>query len=254
MKENKETFEDILKSEFIKRKKMNPSYSLRGYAKSLGIQASPLSAILNGKRPVTNKMKYRLGLALKLNLTNLDQIKTNRELLANYQGVVEYKQLDIDSFEILSRPFYFAVLELFELHDFQEDIKWMAKKLSLSNFEVKDALERLLRVGFLEKLACGRIILKDDSYFTTSLIPGLTDESRKRMQKNISALSIESIDQVSIENREHTSVTFAINKSDLNKAREITNQFRADMAKLFNKNNKKTDVYQLHIGLFPLTK
>ena len=65
-REEKNNFEEILKDEFIRRKHENELYSLRAFARDLHIQPSPLSAILNGKRPITKKMKKRLALSLGL--------------------------------------------------------------------------------------------------------------------------------------------------------------------------------------------
>jgi uncharacterized protein (TIGR02147 family) len=248
-----ELFEDLLKEEFLKRKSKNSSYSLRAYAKSLGISASPLSAILNGKRPVTSKMKTRLGLAIGLSLSDIEKVQTIREY-ENIDVAPEYQQIEIDKFDLLSSPYNFAILELFELQDFREDPEWMAKKLKIEVFQVHDALGRLTRLGFLEENDEGRLVVSDNSTFTTSLTPGLTDESRKRFQKDILTKSLDAIDNVPIEGRDHSSVTFAINEEDLEEAKELTKKYRRDMIKLFNKRRTKTAVYQLQIGLFPLSE
>ena len=55
-----------LQNEFIDRCKKNPRYSLRAFARSLEIDSSSLSRLLNGKRMVSKTMHLVLGEKLGL--------------------------------------------------------------------------------------------------------------------------------------------------------------------------------------------
>ena len=56
----------------MRRCRTNSSYSLRAFARSLKIEPSALSQIINKKRPLTEKMKLRLGSALGLGVRELE--------------------------------------------------------------------------------------------------------------------------------------------------------------------------------------
>ena len=45
----------VLAEEFMRRKRVNPRYSLRAFARSLALEHSTLSQLLRGKRPLTWK-------------------------------------------------------------------------------------------------------------------------------------------------------------------------------------------------------
>lgn len=51
---------------FNERKDKNPRYSLRAFARSLGVSSGQLSEILSGKRPLSHKLARRIAIALAL--------------------------------------------------------------------------------------------------------------------------------------------------------------------------------------------
>jgi plasmid maintenance system antidote protein VapI len=60
------TAADYLISIFRERKDKNPRYSLRAFARSLGVSSGQLSEILSGKRPLSHKLARRITVALAL--------------------------------------------------------------------------------------------------------------------------------------------------------------------------------------------
>ncbi|HSS98764.1 MAG TPA: hypothetical protein VLK33_17135 [Terriglobales bacterium] len=45
----------VLEAEFSRRKQTNPRYSLRAFARSVGLDHSTVSQLIRGKRPITHK-------------------------------------------------------------------------------------------------------------------------------------------------------------------------------------------------------
>lgn len=72
MEAENRSFLDVLTAELIRRKMMNSRYSLRAYARSLGIDATLLSKILSGKNLPSIKTAEKL--AMKLKLSEEDQL------------------------------------------------------------------------------------------------------------------------------------------------------------------------------------
>lgn len=64
--QNTGTAADYLISIFNERKDKNPRYSLRAFARSLGVSSGQLSEILSGKRPLSHKLARRISIALAL--------------------------------------------------------------------------------------------------------------------------------------------------------------------------------------------
>ena len=60
------TAADYLIYIFNERKEKNPRYSLRAFARSLGVSSGQLSEILSGKRPLSHKLARRISIALAL--------------------------------------------------------------------------------------------------------------------------------------------------------------------------------------------
>jgi hypothetical protein len=55
----------ILDAEFARRRRLNPRYSLRAFARSVGIEHSTLSQLLWGKRPLTWKSIGRIASTMR---------------------------------------------------------------------------------------------------------------------------------------------------------------------------------------------
>jgi uncharacterized protein (TIGR02147 family) len=60
-----------------------------------------------------------------------------------------YQQLSLDSFQVISDWYHYAILELTLVHDFESDCKWIASRLGLSVHVVEAAIERLKRLDLL---------------------------------------------------------------------------------------------------------
>ena len=67
--------------------------------------------------------------------------------------------------------------------------------------------------------------------------------------------SSESIDQVERADRDHSSVTVAIDKNDLGQVKQIIKKFRKELSAFVQREGTNlSDVYQLQVGFFPLNK
>src|SRR5260221_443322 len=78
-------FRSYLREELISGIKRNPRYSLRGFAKHLGVAPSTLSEILNGKKSISGVRVYEMAAALSLTdkqaayfalMVDLDKVKS----------------------------------------------------------------------------------------------------------------------------------------------------------------------------------
>lgn len=232
----------LLQRELTVRCGKNQNYSLRSFARQIGVPVSSLSSILSGKRPISPKMKKHLAAVLGI---ALDESKNETKK--------NFNNYSVDSFHIISDWYHFAILELMKLKTYKQDSKWIARCLGITTSEVKIAFERLARVGILEEHK-GKF--KDVSGGNnTWLKSGYTDSAFKRLQIRLLEKAIENIMATPYELRNNTSMTMAINQEDLPKAKKLIADFRRQFSEILEKDrNKLNSVYQLAIAFFPLVK
>jgi hypothetical protein len=58
------TFRDILNAQLLARKQKNPAYSLRAFAKNIGMSPSRLSEVLNAGKTMSQKSAATIGARL----------------------------------------------------------------------------------------------------------------------------------------------------------------------------------------------
>jgi len=250
-------FRLYLQDELLRRCQKNPKYSLRAFAKVLGIGPSALSDILNNKRSLTEPMKIRLGLAIGLKIEELAQYKSNSKKglkqLSNSVDRKEFQQITLDTYAIISDWYHYAILELIRVKTFKTDLSWIAKVLGITKSEANIAVERLQRVGLLDITEKGKWIDRSADGLATNINGNLTSVASKKLQKQVLEKSIQALAEVPIEKRNHTSGTFAMNPDDLPMAIEQIKKFRRKIGRQLESNPNLKQIYQLGISLYPVT-
>lgn len=250
-------FRLLLQSELMRRCRLNPKYSLRAYAKSLGVDSSTLSKILRGKRPLGGISIRRLGDKLNLSPAEIDRFiglarGKGRKGERNAEHVPQFDQFEQDTFEALQDWYHFAILELTHVRDFRPDPKWIARALNISVSEVNASLERLERLGMLERTPEGRMVERSTGMLST-LGTTRTSVALRRLQKEMLQQAILAVDNVSIDLRDNTSMTIAVDPSRLPAAKERIKKFRRELATFLTSGPECTEVYQVCFALFPVT-
>lgn len=234
----------LLQNELMDRCRKNSNYSLRSFAKSLGIDQSLLSKILSRKRPLTEKTKAKVTQILGLPFG--DSFTKERNPMAEYHKMTE------DHLMVISDWHHFAILELLQIKSTKQDVRWMASRLGANPNEVKFAIQRLLDLKYLKKDKQGR--LRPSSPNNTWTVQSHTNEARKRLQKQLLEKAIASIDSVNLEERENGSLTVAVDKGMLPEIKNEIQNFKIKLRKLIENRGDANEVYQLCVSFFPLTE
>jgi uncharacterized protein (TIGR02147 family) len=250
-----------LRKEFIRRRKINPNYSLRAYANFLDIDQSLLSKVMNGRRSLSDSLIEKLQ--AKLHIRNIidsqtfitdDRQTTSAKPLRNTE-LSNYISLLEDEVSLLENWIHFAILELLKTKDFNPDSKWIALRFGVHKKEVEDALARLARCGFIKVNTDYSIkLLKPNITWIESLA---STEARREMQRQLLRKSLEALDEISFRDREHTSLTVAISRERLPDFKKRLNEVCLELDTYLQPlpNQEKGDeVYQITLSLFPLTK
>ena len=245
-----------LQSELMRRCHDNPKYSLRAFSASLKLSPSFLSKVLSGKRSLTlktaNKILPSLDLSPQEKESFLHLVFEDRQTSTSSpkQGQVEdYTLLTMDAFSIISDWYHYAITELTSLEDFENDPRWISKKLGISVIETKMALQRLKRLRILNEKN-GELIKSSESLTTTT---DISSTALKKFHQQPLEMALRSLREDDVLERDFTSMTMAINENKLPFAKKRIKNFRRALCKQLSK-GKKTRVYNLCIQLYPLSK
>jgi transcriptional regulator with XRE-family HTH domain len=236
-----------LQKQFTERCRRNPRYSLRAFAKALEMDASTLSQVLSGKRKISKNIIK--AICDKLSASPKEMGFFGLSSRAN-GAEVDYFQVNMDTFSVISDWYHYAILELTFTSEFKSDAKWIAKKLSITVEEAKAAIERLKRLGLL--LEENGSLIKSSRFLTNNAEVN-TSAAHQQLQRQIVEKALVAIDEVSAEEKDITSMTMAIDLSNLNQARELIRRFRRDICSLLE-DGEQTQVYHLGIQLYPVSK
>lgn len=245
---NLEQIRVAIQREFIERCRKNSAYSLRAFAKYLEIDQSFLSKILKGQRSVTKDLAEAVGPKLGLKTSQVKALFSSGT--ASMPG---FLSLSDDEFELLSEWHHFAIVELSKTNGFEADAQKIANRIGIHVEEVRDAVERLQRLNFIQVKDGAFKVLSPNTTWTNTK---KTSDARKKFQRSLLEKSLEAIDHIPFEQRENGSVTVAINTKRLPEFKEKLKNMRKELADFFQADDEKNldEVYQLTVSFFPLTK
>lgn len=238
------------------KQKQNPHYSLRAYARDLGVHPATLSQVINGNRPLP--IKNAQDVVSKLNLgpkertlfleslyqgkSSLDKITINRS--------ADRFILDESHHKVLAEWEHYAVLTLFDVEGFQPEISEIAERLKITANRAEVVLNNLFIAGLLDRDENGTVAKVHDVVRTTEDIVSV---ALKESHKETLEMGKNKLDEVAVMLRDFSSTTVAVDLEKLTEAKTIIREFRQKMAALLRDGNR-TDIYQLAIQFYPLTE
>jgi uncharacterized protein (TIGR02147 family) len=238
----------MLSEELAKRMGRNPKYSLRAFAKTLGLSSSFVSKLMNGQRPFTEKTLAKISRHLDLTPSQIARIQ---ESMKDRQKMpLTFQSLDLDRFQMISDWYHFAILELSTIENVVLNPGNVSSLLGISIHESKSALERLERLGLLNNNS-GKGPEPAQSFSTVG--PNFTTAATRNQQRQILEMAIRALDSVPFEERDQSSVTLAIPKARVGEAKKKIAAFRREMTELLQRPGKRDSVYHLSVSFYPVT-
>ncbi len=237
----------LLEAEFIRRKAANPRYSLRAFAKTMGLPPGRVSEFLSGKRKPTPEVKSKIAEKLGLNPAQVKALTHSLESAASAES--HYSPIEEDTFALIAEWYHTAFLSLMETTAFRSDPSWIAQRIGVSVTEVRAMLHRMERLRLIE-IKKGKIRKLAENLKTTTDVPNAA--LRKSHHESILQAAA-AIEEVPTAERDITSMTMAIDPRKLPLAKTIIRDFRYRMAELLEVGTR-TEVYNLNIQLVPVTK
>lgn len=252
-------FRNMIRSEFSERSKRNPKYSQRALARDLSISSGFLSQILNGSRTLSEEKAFSFAKRFRwtetkteifLKLLKMNQSKDLSLKAKIYQdlgGDLDFVDLEVEKFEVISNWVHFAILELTKIKGFRSEPAWIARRLGEKKVDIEMAIERLLRLGLLAKNGAKLKLVKNSS------VPDASSQAIRQFHKSHLEKAILAIENQPVENRHISGITMAINPKKMPEALELVKQFRRKLMKTMEA-GECTKVYQLSVQLFQLDR
>lgn len=243
-----------LEDEFIRRKIGKQQYSLRQFAKKIGVPAGRLSELFSGQRNLS------LGLAERI-VSNLELAKDEREEFLKTVISQRLRQVEIkhtaraetiipdEALKVIADWYHFAILSLVRTYDFDPRPVLVARRLGISVVEVRQAFKRLEGLGLIRKE--GESWARTSKNLSTSW--DIPSEALKKTHAQELERAIVALQAVPLEKRDVSAFTMPTNISQLPKAKRLIREFQASMEGILE-TGPKTEVYTLNIQLLPVTK
>jgi transcriptional regulator with XRE-family HTH domain len=238
----------LLREELARRASRNPKYSLRAFAKTLGLSSSFVSKLMNGQRPLTQKTLEKISPHLSLSPVQVSNLMAS--MGEKRDSSLEFDNLDPDRFQLISDWYHFAILELSSVQGILLNLKSVSACLGISIHEAKVALERLQRLGLLNQQ--NELNPATVRNFST-LGPKFASEANRNQQRQILQMAIRALDEIPFEQRDQSSVTLAIPRSRLNEAKAKITAFRREFSRDLQRPGERDSVYHLSISFYPVS-
>lgn len=256
----------ILNEILSERKASNPSYSLRAFARDLGLSAPQLSNVMNGHRGLSPEAAETISSILSLDVRQKEIFTTSlkakfstrkaervvaKAKLEDLNHESETKYLDLDLFKVISNWHHFALVELIKIARNQKNqIQWFTTKLEIPENEVRLALGRLERLQLIEKTTKGYRVSQE----TVIADQGLPTDAVRKFHRQLLEKSVQALAFQGPEARYGYSGIMPIKVKSVARAKKIIQKFRFDFAKEISDHEGGEEIYGLCLQFFRLTK
>lgn len=255
----------MLKEIFAERKKKDPKYSLRTFAKQLHVSPSNLSEILNGKKNLSDKMAKSMAFDLGFKgrekdvfLTSALEYRTRNPSLKNQhhtslKRILNKKPhlLEKNEMETVNSWVYFALLELMTFHDFDHTSLWLSRKLMMDLRNIESHLQALVTLGWVEKNK-DRYQIKVQSAESANDFPSA---AIRQYHQSVLKQAMVTLEVQPVDKREYQSAVLGFSRKNTQKAKRSIREFFDQFCLEFGnaEDVERDEVCQLAIQFYPLT-
>lgn len=250
-------YRQVITSHFEALKGQGQCSSLNSYAKILEIDKSTLSRVLRGERELPLKLAHQLTNKLGLDKNNSDQFinailnkdtqklkKSSESVDFSYSGNLDLQRHS----DVIKDHTALNILTLLS-SDLPPTIDTIVEKLNLSYENAEKVLKKLFFCGLIE-FRNGKFCIKEEFLSTADEI---TSEAIQQSHVNLLEIVKEKV-KLPKEQRDFTSLKVACSLKNLNKAKKEIRKFQNRLIKILTDGEKKTDVVEIAIQLFPHSK
>lgn len=244
------------------------SYTYKQFAQDLGFgPTNIMHQLVQGRRPLSLKTIDRLIDAIGIKrkeriylrtLGMFEQAKTVGERDKHFQKLVRLKQellpneLDRATLEYLSAWYHPVIRELICMDDAEPSAEWVASRLrpGLDLRFIKDSLELLQRIGFIE--------FDEENLRYRQLTQNISTGPRVRglgivgFHQEMIEQGKEALTKVEASRRNFGALTFSCSEETAQRIKVAVDRFQDEVLEML-KSEDSDQVYQMNIQFFPFT-
>jgi len=263
-------YRQFLRDFYEEKKKSNYFYSFRFMAEKVGIDHSLLVKVLLGKRHLSSHSVKPIARLCGFSghqekyfetLLNFDKARSESQSKVYFEKLLSLKwhtakRIEEDHYEYFKKWHYAALRSLLDIYEFRgDDFKELGERLNprISEREAREAVALLEKLGFVARDADGVYRVHEAHVSTGEKWRSL---AIKNYQKEIIALSLNSLDKDPAQTRDISTITMSITEDGFKEIQNLTKEFRAAVIKRVDEMNmeKRDRVYQLNMQLIPLSR
>jgi uncharacterized protein (TIGR02147 family) len=261
----------FLKEQLEERTKANPSYSLRAFARKLGLSPGGLSLILSNKKRLSADRAADVARALDLKereaeyFIHLSQLKFAKS--AGYRTQILEKlfelrskeapsknwtkaALAVDQFKLISEWYGLPCLELITETPGPWSPRKVAESLDITQAEADAMIERLKRLKLVDEVSTGVFERKTSTVVVESAVP---NEAIRSYYESVQRRSEESIHKQDPSEKSIGAQVFAADPADLPQIKKLTDDYLSALNELAARGKNRTIVYQAVANVFRLS-
>ncbi|RJO67465.1 MAG: TIGR02147 family protein [Myxococcales bacterium] len=260
-------FRAFLKDRLAELKALDSKYSLRYLSDRLGLSSkSHLKMVVDGARNLSPECAAKLArvICLKddeaaffLQMVRYGQAKSIEEKqdalaeMRRRRRFLAVHQMELDRFDYLNEPLTLILREMVAFPDFSDDPAWIAARLPFraAPKQVAEALEKLERLEMIRRDETGKWIQTRTHQKTGDALFSLTLKAFYETMFQKAAQSVNAPSDV----RNLGGLTMAISRRSYDRLSELYRRFIDDARAIIDEDERPEQVYQLVMGLFPLT-
>jgi uncharacterized protein (TIGR02147 family) len=254
MAKREHQFTTFLKEEFENRKGRNSAYSVRAFSKFLEVNSSVISNIFNAKSNPSVKYIEKFGLKLGMPLRDIQKIAKSEQvgqIIKQDDKFKNYKQMTLDSYEMVSQWYNIAILYLRDENNFLYDSEVLSKKLNVSKQKITQALKMLERLSIIELIEKKYKVVSDAFY--EHIDTTHTEEAARKFIKEILLKSIDALEEVPKTKRVHSTLTMSFKPEKLDDVKVFVEKFKKKFLTTFDEKSPEVEAYSLQLSFFPLS-
>jgi uncharacterized protein (TIGR02147 family) len=270
MKKQIESYENcrsLVREILINKQSQNPRYSLRSFARQLGVQSSFLSMFLNGKRHLSEEMALKfckklnfspvetkkLLLLLRLEKAQSSEQKSHiiEELEMLDPSQKGKRDLSLDQFKVIAEWYHLPLQLLVTLDEFNWSEENASQALGISTLEVRQALERLSALDLIDYTPGLKPKKSTDRLMVSSAFKNeaLRKYHTQMLQKTIEALSTQEPNE-----RFTGTQNITISSDQIKLAHDILKETMEKLFRLSEQRSNNKKIYHVNLNLIRLTK
>lgn len=254
---------------FNYKKKVNPNYSYRVFASKAGVKSSGhLKMVINKDRNLGAKTlpMYLKALNFKKKreeklfhlLVKYDHSQNIEEKTGLFEEILSEKSkgtsnpLEKNHYDLLSQWYVVATYVLIGMDKFHATNESIYRELShdITRIKVQKALTTLLEMDLI-KVESGRFVQTGGAFSTPDEIKAI---AVNKYHEGMVSLSLDSLKNDTVEERNFNGATIAVGPKNYMLLCKKLNEFRKEVNEMIGNDEEATQVYQLCVNLFPLSK